>query len=164
MSIEGSDSENNIGYRFWDFLKDWNTMKDEEKLKKYDEYACHEINIFLYFKDIIFFENVVKPFLKNKIQKTFVDFFLLDMKTEIIKYSEVSKISKLNYVCIFIKYSNIKIKNYKLIYFKLFYFTFIINSFKKKKKITFIFYIFQSKLYHNIFFVLRIHIRWKEIY
>lgn len=50
ITLQGSDSENG-GYKFWDFLKNWVGLSYEEKLKLYDEYACHEVNIFIYFKD-----------------------------------------------------------------------------------------------------------------
>ena len=40
----------------------WNTLKAEEKLKKYDKNACLELNLFLYMKDKEFFEGVIRPF------------------------------------------------------------------------------------------------------
>ena len=54
-------------------------MSHEDKSSKYNEFACHEINIFLFLKDKSFFDSVVVPFLYNKIEKSFVDYFLLDM-------------------------------------------------------------------------------------
>ena len=39
------------------------------------------MNVFLKMKDNEYFEIVVKPFLKNKIEKTFVDFWLLDIES-----------------------------------------------------------------------------------
>ncbi len=35
------------------------------------------MNLFLFFKDPDFFMSVVKPFLANKMEKTFVDYWLL---------------------------------------------------------------------------------------
>ena len=67
----------NKSYNIWSFLKDWISFTDRQKLDKYNEYASHELNIFLYFKDAKFFKAAVHPFLQNKIEKTFVDFFLL---------------------------------------------------------------------------------------
>ncbi len=55
-------------------------MTPEEKLKKYDKYASHELNLFVYFKDKEFFEGVVKVFIRNKKEKTLVDYYLLDDK------------------------------------------------------------------------------------
>ena len=56
---KGPDSENEVGYVYWSFLKSWNTFKYEEKNKKYDEHASHELNIFLYFHDRDYFNNFV---------------------------------------------------------------------------------------------------------
>src|SRR5688572_5798706 len=40
-----SDVEHNgLGYRFWKFLSDWNSFTQDEKILKYDEFACHEVN------------------------------------------------------------------------------------------------------------------------
>ena len=78
-----------MGYEYWNFLKDWNNLDKELKLKKYDEFACHEINLFLYFKDKQLFEDVVKPFINNKIQKTVVDHFLLGNVEEILQFSQI---------------------------------------------------------------------------
>ncbi len=59
------------------FILQWPTLKDEEKREKYSKYACHELSFFLYKKDPAFFEAVIKPYLQNKKDKTFVDDFLL---------------------------------------------------------------------------------------
>jgi len=45
---------------------------------------CHELNLFLFFKDLAYFETYVKEFLVNKLEKTFVDYFLLQYKTELL--------------------------------------------------------------------------------
>jgi len=33
------------------FLLKWNTLDEEEKNKKYSKFCCHEVNLFIYFKD-----------------------------------------------------------------------------------------------------------------
>ena len=48
------------------------------RLQKYEKYGSHEFNLFLYFKDRIFFDNVVKPYLPSKKDKDFIDHFVLD--------------------------------------------------------------------------------------
>jgi hypothetical protein len=55
----------------------WPQLKDAEKLAKYSEFACHELNFFLARKDPAFFARVVQPALANKKDKTFMDEFLL---------------------------------------------------------------------------------------
>lgn len=55
----------------------WPKLKDDEKRAKYSEFACHELNFFLSRKDPDFFAKVVKPYLANKKDKTFMDDYLL---------------------------------------------------------------------------------------
>lgn len=62
-----TDEYNGKSYSTWQFLKEWITFTDRQKLDKYNEFASHELNLFLYFKDNNFFKVVVEPFLKNKI-------------------------------------------------------------------------------------------------
>ena len=74
----------------------WHALDIDEKLKKYDEFASHELNVFLFFKDRAYFDSYVRPFLNNKIEKTFVDYFLLGDHEGIMKHSSLEKITKLN--------------------------------------------------------------------
>jgi hypothetical protein len=60
------------------FLKGWHRLEREEKLRKYGEFASHELHLFLYMRDRDFFDQVVRPYLANKKDKTFVDRWLLD--------------------------------------------------------------------------------------
>lgn len=60
------------------FVLGWHQLKPEEKRAKYSKYACHELSFFLYKKDPEFFKTAVKPYLKNKQHKTFMDRWLLD--------------------------------------------------------------------------------------
>ena len=55
-------------------------------MKKYDKFACHELHIFVYFKDKEFFKDVVKPHIVNKLEKEFIDHFLLGDQDELAKY------------------------------------------------------------------------------
>jgi hypothetical protein len=49
---------------------------------KYSEFSCHEFNYFIYKKDITFFKRVISPYLKNKLIKTFLDEYLLEINLE----------------------------------------------------------------------------------
>lgn len=60
------------------FITSWPDLEEERKLNLYSEYACHELNFFLYKKDEPFFNKVIKPYLANKRHKTFLDNWLLD--------------------------------------------------------------------------------------
>lgn len=61
----------------------------------FDDKCCHELNCFIRYQDPEFFEKVVKPFLSNKLQKTFVDFCLLNLP-EAEKYTDPENMNNLN--------------------------------------------------------------------
>lgn len=65
-------------------------------MKTYSESYCNEFNVFLYFKDHSYFETVVKPFLSNKIEKTFIDFWLLSITPKILEWASIQKSYELN--------------------------------------------------------------------
>lgn len=61
----------------FEFLARWNSLADDERRRLYGEYASHELDLFLYFKDRDFFDAVVAPNLRNKRHKRFLDRWLL---------------------------------------------------------------------------------------
>jgi hypothetical protein len=61
----------------FDFIMEWPSLSADKKNEKYSEFSCHELNFFLYHKDKPFFESVIKPFLANKLVKTFMDHWFL---------------------------------------------------------------------------------------
>ncbi len=78
------------------FILNWPNLKDDEKRAKYGEFACHELSFFLSRKDKPFFEQVIKPYLANKKDKTFMDEFLLGLDLQ--KYLEPWVYARLNVV------------------------------------------------------------------
>lgn len=72
-------------------LLKWFGMETEDKNIQYSQYSCHELNIFLYFKDKEYFEKIVRPHLVNKMEKTFVDLYLLGDYEKIFKYAEIKR-------------------------------------------------------------------------
>ena len=70
----------------WSFVTRWNEMKPAEKLKTFDKFYSHELNVFVYFKDREFFDEVVAPFIQNKMKKTVIDQALLGQKEILEKY------------------------------------------------------------------------------
>ena len=60
------------------FILNWPKLKPEEKRSLYSKYASHELSFFLFKKDPEFFQSVIKPYLANKKDKTFLDRFLLE--------------------------------------------------------------------------------------
>ena len=77
---------------------------------------CHELNFFLYKRDREFYDQVVKDFIGNKMEKTFVDWYLLGIDLgkdsiyikNILAYFEIeSKIQRLNFIeiCLLVEVS-----------------------------------------------------------
>src|SRR5262249_18726007 len=60
------------------FVLNWPNLKPEEKRALYSKHACHELHFFLAKKDPAFFRDVVRPYLANKKDKTFLDRWLLE--------------------------------------------------------------------------------------
>ena len=60
------------------FILNWPKLKLEEKRALYSKHASHELSFFLFKKDPEFFQTVIKPYLANKKDLTFIDRFLLE--------------------------------------------------------------------------------------
>lgn len=76
------------------WLLQWPGLKDDDKLAKYSEFACHELNFFLSRKDPAFFAKVVRPALANKKDKTFMDDYLL--ANDLARYTQPTAYGRLN--------------------------------------------------------------------
>jgi hypothetical protein len=73
-----SDTFIDIGkYEEWKFLTTWGSLSLEEKLKIYEKYMGHELNVFLYFKDVDFFSQYVSNHIEHKSSKELIDYFLI---------------------------------------------------------------------------------------
>ena len=79
-----------------DDVMKWHSYSDEEKSKQYSKNHSHEFNIFLYYKDPDFFKATVKPFLSHKMEKTFVDHYLLENYNKLTEYTKIHKLNSLN--------------------------------------------------------------------
>lgn len=78
------------------FITGWADLKEPEKLELYSKHACHELNFFVYQRDREFFTQVIKPFIADKRDKTFMDKWLLNMDLQ--EYFEPWAFSRLNIV------------------------------------------------------------------
>lgn len=78
------------------FLTRWDRMTAEEKAEHYTKHASHELHFFLSRKDRPFFDSVVKPYLANKLHKTFMDHYLLE--ADLGDYYDPWSYSQLNVV------------------------------------------------------------------
>eukprot|EP00831_Metopus_contortus_P049965 TRINITY_DN4170_c0_g1_i2.p1 TRINITY_DN4170_c0_g1~~TRINITY_DN4170_c0_g1_i2.p1 ORF type:complete len:420 (+),score=104.22 TRINITY_DN4170_c0_g1_i2:144-1403(+) len=75
---EGNGSLSDHSKEF-EFLTNWKKLSEEEKHNNYAKYSSHELHLFLYFKDPAFFKSIVRPHLVNKMEKTLVDLYLLEV-------------------------------------------------------------------------------------
>ena len=80
--------------REFSFVTRWHKLADAERREQYSKYACHELHLFLYFKDRPFFDAVVAPYLAHKRVKTFVDHWLLG--GDLARYLEPAELGRLN--------------------------------------------------------------------
>ncbi|MCE9583425.1 MAG: hypothetical protein K8T20_13145 [Planctomycetes bacterium] len=69
---------NNAELAKFGFILQWPRLTEDEKRAKYSEFACHELSFFIAKKDPEWFKRVVQPYLKNKMDKTFLDYWLLE--------------------------------------------------------------------------------------
>ncbi len=72
LTLSGDETLERFG-----FILGWPGMDSAEKGEKYAEFACHELHFFLFHKDRPFFDAVVRPYLADKKDKTFLDQWLL---------------------------------------------------------------------------------------
>ncbi|KAG0226437.1 hypothetical protein BGW42_003642 [Actinomortierella wolfii] len=79
--------------RSFGFVVDWARMSNTAKNEKFSKFCSHELNLFLYEKDRAYFDAVVAPFLKNKLVKSFVDEYLLELPLD--RYCALNEFHKL---------------------------------------------------------------------
>ncbi|MGL4948145.1 MAG: hypothetical protein ACRC42_02045, partial [Mycoplasma sp.] len=80
-------------FTFLTKFDEWNHL---DKLEKLSKYFSHELNIYLYFHHHQFFIENVYSLIKFKIEKTFIDYFLLDDTEAINKYTSPELLKDLN--------------------------------------------------------------------
>jgi len=92
--------------RFKELVR-WNTLPTSKKINLFSQNYCHELNLFIYKKDKEFFEKIVKPFIENKMEKTFIDYYLLRDSKQLHKYANKPHFyKKLNHLekCLLIEF------------------------------------------------------------
>jgi len=81
------------------FITRWNEFDQEQKLDFFDNYMSNELNFFIFQKDRAFFDKVVLPVLKSKVQKGFMDLYLLDLPlnefTAVVKYQSLNTLERI---------------------------------------------------------------------
>ena len=68
---------NDAALREFAFVTKWPELDAAEQQRKYSQYACHELNLFLAVKDPPFFSRAIRPYLASKLHPTFIDRYLL---------------------------------------------------------------------------------------
>ena len=89
LTINGSSTVREFG-----FLMDWPELEENEKIEKYRTYACHELHFFIYRKDREFFDKIIRPYLENKKEPTFLDDWFLQRDLSI--YLDPFRFDQLN--------------------------------------------------------------------
>mmetsp|Transcript_11943 Transcript_11943/g.18444 ORF Transcript_11943/g.18444 Transcript_11943/m.18444 type:complete len:179 (-) Transcript_11943:474-1010(-) len=65
-----------------DVLLKWHSWDAKVKDSNYSKYVSHELNFFLFKTDQDYFHATALPFIQNKMEKTFIDWYLLEMSSE----------------------------------------------------------------------------------
>ncbi len=76
------------------FVTRWHQLSEAERTEKLSKYACHELHLFLYFRDRPTFDRVVRPFLAQKRVQTFLDHWLLE--ADLRPYLEPRELARRN--------------------------------------------------------------------
>jgi hypothetical protein len=71
-------------------------MSTKEKNTAFAEYSCFELHLFIKSRDPEYFEKVVKPFVIYKMEKRFVDYYLLDDYEKLSNYANLRCTGELN--------------------------------------------------------------------
>ncbi len=87
---------NNAELAKFGFVLQWPRLTEDEKRAKYSEFACHELSFFIAKKDPEWFKRVVQPYLRNKMDKTFLDHWLLE--NDLSAYRQPWAFGRLNIV------------------------------------------------------------------
>ena len=78
------------------FVTRWPSLSEDERRQLYRDHACHELHLFLYFKDRAWFDSVLRPYLANKAQREFLDDWMLG--EDVSSYLEPRRFERLNLV------------------------------------------------------------------
>lgn len=78
------------------FITRWHKLSETERGELYSKHACHELNLFLYFRDRAYFNRVITPYLAQKRVQTFVDRWLLG--ADLSSYLEPRELGRLSAV------------------------------------------------------------------
>lgn len=78
----------------FEFLIRWSELDEKTKHEKYQQHTCHEVNYFLYRKDRVFFDRVIRPMIEQRRVKTFFDEYLLER--DLTRWTQPWQFAQLN--------------------------------------------------------------------
>ena len=78
------------------FVQQWNSLNKATKDFYFGEYFSYELSFFIKRRDRDYFENVVRRFIGNRLEKSFVDFYLLDDDKAVLEYKSQGRLNLLN--------------------------------------------------------------------
>lgn len=80
----------------WEFLKNWGSMDLLAKMNVIDEMFSYELCLFLFKKDKDFFNETLREYIRCKIDKNLVDYYLLEDQAQLKRYLQSYKAGSLN--------------------------------------------------------------------
>jgi hypothetical protein len=72
------------------------TSSNEEKDRVFTECLSYELDLFIKKKDPEYFNRVVKPYLQCKMEKNFMDYYLIEDRNHILDYANLGRVEELN--------------------------------------------------------------------
>jgi hypothetical protein len=78
------------------FVMQWSSLNKQTKDFYFGEYFSYELSFFIKRRDPSYFEEVVRRFISNRMEKSFVDHYLLDEDKEVLQFKTPGKLNLLN--------------------------------------------------------------------
>jgi len=78
------------------FVTQWSSLNKQTKDFYFGEYFSYELSFFIKRRDPAYFAEVVRRFIANRMEKSFVDHYLLDDDKQVLSYKTPGKLNLLN--------------------------------------------------------------------
>lgn len=79
----------------WEKLRNWGELEFSEMMKYIDENFSYELIFFIYKSDKDLFDSIILPFIKCKVEKNFLDYYLMEEHEMMQQYLIPTKLSTL---------------------------------------------------------------------
>ena len=83
-------------HQFTHLVLNWEQYSLTQKHTQFSIYTSHELHLFLKFKDLHYFSTYVLPYLANKLEKSFIDLYLLGAQEALREYLQPYLYSQLS--------------------------------------------------------------------